>query len=339
MAYSNFRKTSKQIYRILSNQHYPHLRNLLREIEFSLSKGIEQPKIIRTNSPKDFHSSISELLLANFFAKNGFHVSSFDGRKGNSPVPDIHLSHGELSVIAEVYSPLNWDGFGLFFDELNYELKNLDSPFDFDYQISYELIKHLDSNFNLLMFDPWRFSDSFRLPSERLSYIFPLLEKVQFRMENSLQSGFKESISVESCNTVINIELKKIKKSKNDVLNRSGVLLSSLSGYAPEGMFRNLIKRGVKEKDKKNQVGSILGNHYRVLIVDVSGLGYLSSFENEFYLEAFDKALLEEFPLNTMNADLLLFAEVNVEPSKLFSYLYSFKEEIPTKLGKIIFSE
>ena len=62
-SFPTLRKTDRELYRILTNRHYPHLRQLLYLLDLCLSKGWEQPTIIRTRSESKFESAVSELEL------------------------------------------------------------------------------------------------------------------------------------------------------------------------------------------------------------------------------------------------------------------------------------
>ena len=46
LSFSELRKTRREIYRVLSNQHYPHLADLINSLEHCLKNGWEQPALL-----------------------------------------------------------------------------------------------------------------------------------------------------------------------------------------------------------------------------------------------------------------------------------------------------
>lgn len=114
-SFPTLRKTGRELYRILTNRHYPHLRKLLYLLDLCLSEGWEQPTLIRTHSESQFESAVSELLVASYLLNLGFSISSFDSSKGQERVADISACKDNgLGCLAEVYCPRDWEGLELF---------------------------------------------------------------------------------------------------------------------------------------------------------------------------------------------------------------------------------
>ena len=88
-SFSGLKKTQREIYRILTNLHYEHLNNLLSSLNFCISHGWKNPRLLQTRSEFEFDSLVSELLVATYFAENGYKISSFDHSKDENRVPDL----------------------------------------------------------------------------------------------------------------------------------------------------------------------------------------------------------------------------------------------------------
>lgn len=53
-AFPKARKSNRQIYRILANQHFPHLVELLDTLEFCISNGYQNPALSQTRGRSQF---------------------------------------------------------------------------------------------------------------------------------------------------------------------------------------------------------------------------------------------------------------------------------------------
>jgi hypothetical protein len=299
------RKSSRQIYGVLSNTHYPHLMSLLRALDECIADGWEQPTLIRTRAQKEFGSAVAELLVADNFRKRGFAIESFDNTKGSDSVPDIFIRGKNLALCAEVYCPRDWDGMNHFEDDLTLGVEHLDAPYDFQFKITLCLLKEFDPEGRRLLFDPWEFSEATEKGEVKTQ---PILAEVQ----GCLAPPAKREATVcsrEEChNILIQVHLKEIETGKGRVPSRWGsVFPPTLTGYAPELMFDQLVTRRISKKLKKRQALILQGQHIRALIVDVSGLGYTSVFEQPCYLGRFGKSLRAHISSDLLDVDLVLF--------------------------------
>lgn len=301
------RKTARQIYRILSNQHYAHLQRLLETLEFCLTSGYEQPKLLKTRARQDCGSALAELFVAEFFIRHGFNVKGLEQEKGSTSVPEMVVELGALSLSVEVYSPRDWGGLDDFQDELRLGIRYLDIPWDFRFKIRTELLEKFDSDGKLLHFDPWQFSDAFENPRQRLAKIVPILSDIQTSL-----TGSRENRTIwradENHNILTEIQIEKIRESQHHLPCREGFELSiSQGGYAPEGMFDQVIERRVLKKIKKGQAQSLPGKHVRALFVDLSRLGYSSEFEHPWYLRRFQQSVEKHLDPAVVNIDWVVF--------------------------------
>lgn len=302
------RKTGRQIYRILVNQHYSHLVQLLETLEYCLTNGYEQPKLLRTSVRQDYGSALAELFVADFFIRRGFKARSLEQGKGSMSVPDILVDLGSLSLSVEVYSPRDWGGMEDFVDELRLGILHLDVPWDFHFEITIQAMNKFNEEGRLLRFDPWQFSEATDTPEERLEKIVPLLSKIELSL-----TGASKSIAVtmpyESENVLVEVNLDQIQKSSHRLPARyGGGLDPTLTGYAPEAMFDQLVQRRVLKKIHKKQVQALANKGIGVLFVDLSRLGYSSEFEHSWYLNKFRESVEKHLDRDKVDVDWVVLS-------------------------------
>lgn len=298
------RKTPRQIYRVLSNTHYRHLNDLLNSLEYCIGKGWRNSELLRTRELKDFGSAISELLVAEFFLRNGLTVKGCDDVKGSDPVPDLLVRGDGWSLVAEVYSPFDWDGLHHFEEELRLAILHIDIPRDFSFDIRMDLIRHFDSEGKLLRFNPWGFSQATDTSKKRLERLEPILRDLGDRLQGSAERVFESKFADEPQNLLTSVRFDQIEESSGRVPVRSGFLSCiTRSGYAPDWMFDT--RRGITGKLRKRQTQRVKGEHLRALIVDVSKLAYVSEFRHPWYRSQFKKTL-GRINLATYNTDFLV---------------------------------
>lgn len=302
------RKTRLEIYRILCNQHYPHLRELLTDLEYCLNKGWQQPTILQTRAGREFNSAVSELVVASHFAKLGFKITSFDEKKSQESVPDLLAANPILSCLCEVYSPRDWDGIEYFKDDLRLSLLHLDVRWDFAFKITFELANNFDKRGNLRHFDPWQFSNCYVNSTRRSDQLSPVIHELTNAIQNSNKEKVSTKILDESNNMITEIIIHQIESSRYELPARDGAILGpSLSGYSPEGMFDRLVQRRIKSKIKKAQTESTHNVDLKVLFVDVSHLGYNSEFNHSYYQGKFVESIEKNFDSDLSNVDAVLF--------------------------------
>jgi hypothetical protein len=313
-AFKQARKSQLQIYRILANQHYPHLVELLQGLEYCLSQGYQNPSLIQTKNQSRFSSGISELFVSLFLLNNGFSVTGFDHVKAQEGTPDIIATKNDLSLLLEVYHPRDWEGLDLFLDDIDLYLKYLDRPLDFIFDINNKLISNFDDSGSLLYFDPWIFSEAMENKRYRLESIRKIISYIDSNLNESCPTELFSEFCFDSYNIKTVLKIKEIKLSHNIYPSRYGSFSPPiLTGYAPEGMFDLLVKKRIKTKLRKEQLFKIAGNHIRILIVDITRLAYWNEFEHPVYLSKFKSSILSHLNSNTIKADILVFITPRVE--------------------------
>ena len=325
-SFSGLRKTQREIYRILTNLHYEHLKNLLSNLNLCISHGWKNPKLLQTRSEFEFDSLVSELLVATYFAKSGYIISSFDHSKDENRVPDLLASTNSVSLVIEVYSPRDWDGLEYYFEDLRLSILHLDLPYDFKFKLKSELVRHFDNNGMLLRFDPWDFSEVYSHKTIRGQRIITIVSEIinSFKPNRKkIQNDVKEL----NHNILVKLSIDEISPNKGNPERHGVILRPTLTGYSPEGMFLNLVRKRIKSKIAMRQTHSIDYCQHRLLFVDVSNLGYITEFKNSYYQKNFAKSLVENLDNNEDYIDAVIFFQPNLTKPSTIDILIVFKQE------------
>ncbi|MGH9892034.1 MAG: hypothetical protein ACREA0_08645, partial [bacterium] len=289
-AFPNARKTRRQIYRILSNVHYPHLAALLRSLDFCIRSGFEQPTLLRTRAHSAFLSALSELHVAEHFLLRNFDIEGVAGESASGREPEFVVSNDDMTIAVEVYCPREWEGLAELTEALIEGLKNLDLAFDYRFAINVEQLDRFDQAQKLVRLHPAELARL--LDGESRQRIFvSLMEEVVARLQRP--GGVLRVVREQSeVNLRIAIELKNVQRSRSALPARVGTLSGpSLSGYAPEAMFDRLVARRVRTKARKGQApGSGLAP-LSLLVVDLSHSELTSQLAHPMYRSAFEQSL------------------------------------------------
>ncbi len=325
-SFPDLRKTQREIYRIITNQHYEHLKILLSNLDFCISCGWQNPKLLQTSSKHEFDSLVSELLVATHFAKNGYKISNFDHNKGKNRVPDLIASTDSVSVVMEIYSPRDWDGLEYYFEDLRLSLLHLDLPYDFNFKLKSKLVRNFDDDGKLLYFDPWSFSEVYTDKTVRSQRITIIVSEII----NSFKSNRKKiqyDVKELNHNILVKLSIGEISPNKGNPERHGVILPPTLTGYSPEGMFLNLVGKRLNSKIAKRQTHSIDDCQHRVLFVDVSNLGYITEFKNPYYQKNFAKSLVDNLDKNEDYIDAVIFFQPNLTKDSTIDILIVFKQE------------
>lgn len=322
LGYPRCRKTARQVHRILANQHYPHLVELLTSLENCLASGWRQPSLLRTMSQKEFDSSLSELRIAEHFLRKGFAVKNLPG--GQDPVPDMLVELGSLSASVEVYTPRDWDGLDYFTEDLRLGIEYLDVGWDFQFEID---ISHCAQR--SLFFDPWQFSDANERPRERWKKVRNILSAVKDNLGRCATSGSECATKLDQkdldCN--VTVRLTGLQPGGAECPARGGSFsVPTITGYAPEGMFDRLVRRRITTKIQRRQAASVPGRHLRMLAVDISGLAYWHQFAHPYYLRTFGRTVDGVLGQGASDIDVVVFFSAKSGRSSEMSVPLLFRE-------------
>lgn len=287
-AFPNARRTPLQIYRALSNNHYDHLQRLLESLDFCAGSGYLPPKLVKRPDRARFDSDLAEARLAEHLLRKGFTIQDLEGTKDSNPVPEF-LAHGnELELAVEVYAPRTRLGIDLLMDELMDPLKNLDEPIDFNFDIAVDQLSRADAEQKPLWLHPTILGRGLE-QDVRADAVGRVMKGLTEQLDPNPESAGAEA-DIPDLNIGIRVALTDIRAPDGDLPNRGGRIHDPpLSGYAPEGIFANLVKRRVSAKLRKGQApksglapSSLLGidmAHCRDLTTELSHEGYRSDFK------------------------------------------------------------
>lgn len=291
------RKSERQIYRILANDHYEHLAELLRSLDYCLAHGFTQPSLLRTRGRSNFDSGVSELGAAEHFLLRGFVVEGLDARRRSEPVPEFLASQAELEIAVEVYRPVEWGGLSALTDQLMELLKSLDVPLDYRFEVQVDQLARFNEQGEFLSVDPAELARQLT-PSRLAAIVHPALERITQQLRADAPD-FQVQNDERDFNIRVSVGFSGVTSSESILPVRWGAISPlGLTGYAPEAMFDRLVSERVRRKAARGQ-GRIAGR-LAILIVDLAASEITTQLSSPAYREDFVKsmgrALGEELP-------------------------------------------
>lgn len=252
VAFPQARKSPRQIYRILTNHHFDHLRRLLESLNFCMGNGYLPPTLVRTRARAAFDSDLAEARVAEHLLRKGFLIEGLDAQKASEPVPEFIARGHELELAVEVYTPRIRLGLDLLMDELQDRIKNLDEPIDFRFEIRVDQLARSDSEQRPLWLHPQILAQALD-DGVRSNIVEPLMKVLLEQLKENPTSAVVEK-SIDDLNITVGIILTELQSPRSELPSRSGFIHHPpLSGYAPEAIFANLVRRRVSAKLRKAQ--------------------------------------------------------------------------------------
>lgn len=331
-AFPKARKSERQIYRILANQHYPHLQELLDIANLSLSLGYKNPALLRTRGQSEFAAAVSELFIAQHYAASEYSVIGLDVEKDSDSTGDLELVKDNKTYLAEIYAPRIWYGLEIFIDQLSLFLKYLDLPLDYMYDISMRLIKHFDENGGLLHFEPDIFSNYMDNGKTRKESLNAITTEILKLFQDAEDSAFEYQSAIDDLNTSVKVRIKKISKSSDNFPNRFGSSSPpTLTGYVPESIFENMLKNKITNKLAKNQVQKREGISKTILIIDISRMSLSTELNSEYYFDQFAAIAKDYSENNNLNVDCVIIGNTISDAKNPFIVYFAVTRD---KLGE-----
>ena len=314
-SFPGIRKTARQIYRILAAYPcYPHLQCILGAIERCLSHGFEPTPLLRTRQLHDFESHMAELAYADAFLARGLRVRRPEVDGQQTAVPDSLVDADDASYVVEVYCPRIWEGMDHFLDELRLSLLNMDVPYDFKADIAIDPLRQLHPDETPSWFDPWGFSAANQTYLQRCTRIWPITASLAKRLQTAEEGPVSYRLEDASLNYFCEVRLQDVQATEGRAPGRCVCRGGpGISGYAPEGMFDQVVRRRVLRKMASNQTRAFSSGRIRVLIVDVSRLNLSSEFNETLYLRLFGDSVREHVDLESANYDVVAFCLPDVD--------------------------
>jgi hypothetical protein len=202
--------------------------------------------------------------------------------------------------------------------ELRLTIGHLDCPYDFSYRMNVNLAQP-DFERGILHFDPWDFSEAMETPEHRFSIIRQIREGVLDKLEATASPFvFDTDVTGNRTKTRINIKVEDISRDLGRLPSRLGAGFFSLTGYAPERMFDDVLQRKIvgKKLHRRQLPYKKPKDAVRVLLIDISRLTFLTNEPQhpayrKFFLDTIERHLLERIGPEQA-VDLIMFATMNL---------------------------
>jgi hypothetical protein len=315
------RKSYREIYRVLGDNH---LQKLLPAFETCLANEFEPTGLFKP-AASDFYSTLSTVFAARWFLERGYVVSNCDMGRGRGRIFDFIACNSHDNFLVEVYSPRSWEGFHDFYEELRLALKHLDCPYNFSYRVNINLAEP-DYERGILHFNPWEFSQAMKTPERRLAVIRKIRDSVLDKLRTDTSPfAFETDVAAKRTTTRISIKLDDINQNLARLPDRlfdGGYY--SLTGYAPEKMFEQNLRRKVvgKKLERRQLPYEKPKDGVRVLLVDVTRLTFLTdetqcTYYRKSFLDSIERHLLDRIRPER-RVDLVMFAKMSLDPEIIF---------------------
>lgn len=301
-AFPSMRKSDRQIFRVVSNDHYAHLKELIHSLDYCVGQGFIPPQLVKTRNRAQFDSLLAEAHVAERFFRKEFVVQGLDETKDGRTVPEFVARKGEMAIAVEVYTPRTAEGLDLFTDELLDVFKNLDLPLDFHFEIRADQLHRFDDSQKLLFLHPQVLAEGLTRDL-RDRTIQALLDAIHSQLEKG--DDCSSSISLPELNLEVQVSLQSVGSAAGDSPARVGTIhYPPLSGYAPEAMLSALVRGRLSRKVRKGQGPRSGAAPLSGIFVDLTHAGELVR-ESEFDPEGVRQTLQEELPKDLGGYDVL----------------------------------
>jgi hypothetical protein len=251
-SFRSLRKSRRQVYRVLGNTHYDHLKELLEALDACLQHGYEQPRLLRTRSRSSFAPDLAELRAAEHFMRTGCAISGFDDSKENQSVPDLlATAKSGFRVAVEVYCPIAFEHLERFGDDLRSGVKNLDSPYDFAFRVEFKkLVEFNPETMRLVYLLPDVLDTALKENGLGPSLVSTILNHLAARLENR-QSAVTLCHDVPELNLRITLDLDHIELAPDRLPARMGVFNAPDTAVpAPEWVFARIAQTPRTRREK-----------------------------------------------------------------------------------------
>jgi len=314
------RTTPRQFYRLLAAAHMQHIKGFLRRVEFAYEHGWRDNQFLGTSSRAQMRGGTAETLVVESLLLSGFDIAPVERGSGRSP--DIAASRGDLHALVEVYTPRTWEGLFDFVEDAKDWFVHLDEPYDYNFNFEMRHLQLFDERGFARWFDAFEFSLSAERQFERLMRLAPVLAEARERLAWGIPA-FEAERSDDELDIQVTATLSSIRPREYELPARNGFLSPpALSGYAPEGIFENMLAKGLRKKLERRQANPGKGET-AVLVTDISHLQIQSEIDDDGYRRRFEDALNRRIDAATMPYDLLLFVLPGRQQGERFRVVFA----------------
>jgi hypothetical protein len=254
--FPGWRKTGREIYRLLANIHYRHLRDALRAVENVLQSDCDFADLVATTKNDQFSANLSEVLVADHFLRRDFAVSKLP--RTDRRTADLVVEKGHLTATIEVYSPRVWKALEDWTLAIQDAIKNLDEPYDYVVELDIRASHGLD---------PWRIARALDQSAQ------PVVEAATAELAAALIAGNLEFHRIyQHCSSGLETEIR-LREMQGSRAGPARFLIHgrpAISGYAPEAMFDRLVHRNVLRRKAGKRQTQTATTRLRGMIVDLA---------------------------------------------------------------------
>lgn len=327
-AFPNARKSGRQIYRVLANDHFPHLLELLERIDHCMSQGFLLPTLTRTSGGSNFESGLAELRTAEQLLEAGWTLEELEITRDQESVPEFLVFKNGHTAVVEVYCPRTREGLDQFMDRLMHEAKDLDRALDFRFEVEVEQLNRFDEQGHLLHVNPQELARGLD-QSTRQRLEKALTSEIRDQLDAG-QTDCRAEVDDATLNIKASLQLSDVARSQSDLPARRGSISPpGFSGYAPEAIFDRLVSGGIRRKALKRQGPGSEAASDSILVVDMSCSDLADYLDQPAYIEDFKKSLLDHLGGNRGGYDALLFCDRAEGPGLRGQLLVSDTEPSP----------
>lgn len=290
------RKTERELYRWIANQHYHHLIEPTMELEEVLAAGCDFGRMLTTRSRELFVSLSAEVFVAHDLLRRGYDVETIGRTDDRSP--DLLLRGRGIDMAVEVYSPREL----LAVDEWIRTVLDLaqyaDARASFDTYVTTTLERSFGPSEQL---DPWAHDRILEATGATV------MAEITGDVEDALRELRPHERTYRHSDTPMTttVRLDNVREPPDGGPLRQGSFsYPGFSGYSPAGVFRTVVDRTVK----KAWGGQTLAAdaETRALVVYLMGTQIAKDLTHPAYLTQAE-AVLNEVEPTEYGLDVIAF--------------------------------
>jgi hypothetical protein len=274
-----------------------------------------------TSDRQQFRGAIAELHVAEHFLLRDFALEPEpavgDGRA------DLHIATDERKAIVEIIAPIELKALNDFFEMCGDVAKHLDVAYDYRGRVEMSQLETFDESGELLHVNP----------------IVLAKQLAQMNAVNDFAAAFAEQLVGGNAFTidtpVVELNIRLVADFGDITPSAFGapareiaLALPGLSGYAPEAIFDNILRK-LSNKGRGRQAGEHeAGGPLRVLIADLSTAEVSSEWQNAGYRSRFERMAEERLgPLVGPDYDAVALVEPRGWGEQLCVYRLLYEDE------------
>lgn len=286
-AFTELRKTERELYRWIANTHFEHLATVVVQLEEVHAAGVPFGELLKTRSRDQFVSLTTEMLVAHDLQRRGYDVTAIP-RSGVSS-PDLHVRSDGVDLVLEVYSPRELLAVDAWLHEVGDLLNYVDIAASYDWRIAtaFSIAGAPES----LQRDPW--APQKMLEPTRAAVIAGIACDVEDALGElrPLEAEYRHPAT----SMVTRLEVTNVRSAPAIGPTRHGTFsYPGFSGYLPAGIFRKIVERA-RSKASRRQVEGVHGAT-RGLVVYLMGTKIAEDLAHRAHLEQAAEALEELEP-------------------------------------------